>query len=73
MMKKLILFGFIILTSTSVFADMMGNVGFGDGYGMMYGSGVFGMGLFGLIYLVLISFIFSVIFWLTYNWLVKKR
>ncbi|HII14883.1 MAG TPA: hypothetical protein HA362_01065 [Nanoarchaeota archaeon] len=39
------------------------------GYGGMMGLGI-GMG-FGLVYFALAAFVFSAIFWLTYNWLVK--
>lgn len=35
------------------------------GYGLGTGAGI--------LYFALIAFIFSVIFWLTYNWLVKDR
>lgn len=42
---------------------------------MTYGTahGMFGLGVLKLIGFALISFIFSVIFWLTHNWLVKKK
>lgn len=65
-MKKILYLVFLILLSSSVLADL------GDmmGYGMM-GTGMFS--LFGLIYLAIGAFIFSAIFWLTHNWLVKKR
>lgn len=39
------------------------------GYGGMMGWGI-GMG-FGLVYFALAAFVFSAIFWWTYNWLVK--
>ena len=39
--------------------------------GMMNGTMMGGS--FGLVYFALVAFIFSVIFWLTHNWLVKKR
>ncbi len=45
------------------------------GYGMM-GSmsfGTTGVWLYSIFWLVLATFIFSVIFWLTYNWLAKER
>ncbi|MBI5392091.1 hypothetical protein HZB00_03765 [Candidatus Woesearchaeota archaeon] len=61
-MKKII----AALTSLSaiplVSAQMMG-------YGMDGGW----MLSFGLIYLAIFAFVFSVIFWLTYNWLAKKK
>lgn len=39
------------------------------GYGGMM---AWGMGL-GIVYFALAAFLFSVIFWLTYNWLVKAE
>jgi len=48
--------------------DLMGHGMMGSGYG-----GMFGMGLLWLLYFSLGAFIFSVIFWLTHNWLAKKR
>ena len=43
-------------------------------YGMGGNTGlVFGMGLYKLFYFALAVFIFSVIFWLTHNWLVKHK
>lgn len=47
----------------------------GDGtmaYNLM-GTGMFGASLYGLVYFALAAFIFSAIFWLTHNWLVKKK
>ena len=41
---------------------------FGFGYGMMGGIG---MGLYGVIWFAIAAFVFSVIFWLTYRWIVK--
>ncbi|MFH1064184.1 MAG: hypothetical protein V1729_03835 [Candidatus Woesearchaeota archaeon] len=49
------------------YGDMMG------GYGMMGGTGWFGMLLLGLLYLAIGAFVFSVVFWLTHNWLVKGK
>jgi len=68
-MKKAIIsiLGAAIVASPAVladFGDMMG------GYGMM-GSGT--MGLFGIVYFALAAFVFSAIFWLTYNWIVPKK
>jgi hypothetical protein len=65
-MKKIILFGALFaLLSQPVLAD----------WGMMDGTGMMGtgMGLVGLVYFAVGAFIFSVIFWLTHNWLVPKR
>ncbi len=65
-MKKTILFGALFaLLSQPVLADwgMMGSTG-------MMGSG---MGIYGVIYFALAAFVFSVIFWMTHNWIVPKR
>ena len=64
-MKKLIYPIMFVLLSTFAFAQT----------GLMHyketgtGSGMF----MGLLYFVAGAFIFSVIFWLTHNWLVKKK
>ena len=47
-------------------------MGFGTGYGMMGAGGWLGMGLFGLVYLAVAAFVFSVVFWMTYKWIVKN-
>lgn len=76
MKKRLLIFwlfgmGMVMISSIAIaVGDMMG---FGSGYGMMSGAGMFGMSLLGLIYLALGAFVFSVIFWLTYKWLVKDK
>jgi len=41
-----------------------------EDYGMM---GSYSWGLLGLVYFVLATLIFSIIFWLTHNWLVKGK
>jgi hypothetical protein len=68
-MKKAILLSMLLLLLPSVLAD------YGDmmSGGMMGGAGWFGMGLVGLIYFAIGAFVFSVIFWLTHNWLVKDK
>ncbi len=43
------------------------------GGGMMGGTGMFGMGALGLAFAVIIAFVFSVVFWLTYNLVVKRK
>ncbi len=43
------------------------------GGGNMMGYGASGLWLLKLVYFALAVFVFSVIFWLTHNWLVKKR
>ena len=68
-MKKILYLLATILLSTVVFAQSM--MDFTGGFGVMHKSGK-GC-LYGLIYFVIGSFIFSVIFWLTHNWLVKKK
>jgi hypothetical protein len=64
---------FLSLLATTVLADgnMMdfGNNNMMGGYGV---GGFLGMGVIGLIYFAIAAFIFSVIFWLTYKWLIKK-
>lgn len=72
-MKKILFFILLTLVSFPLisfaqYGDMMGNM---MGYGMMAG-GPWWMDLVGLIYLVLISFVFSLIFWLVYKWILKK-
>ncbi|MDD2697045.1 MAG: hypothetical protein PHE52_02715 [Candidatus Pacebacteria bacterium] len=73
-MKKLI----FLLFSLTFFpfiasADFGGMMGYGvDWRGMMGGAGMFGMGLAGFLFFVLVSFIFSLIFWLVYKCLIKK-
>ncbi len=72
-MKKILILPFLIaLSSTAVLAQygMMGNY---DGYGMMGGLGFFGAALLGLVYLAIASLVFSTVFWLTHNWLVKEK
>lgn len=73
--KKILVSGLVGLglLSPVVLADtgMMGS-GFG-GYGMMGGGWFFGMGVVWLLFLALGAFVFSVIFWLTYKWLVKNQ
>lgn len=46
-------------------------MGFGNGYGMM--AGFSWAALFGLIFFLLMSFLFSVIFWAVYNSMVKSK
>lgn len=71
-MKKLIILSSLSVVALSqvVSADMWDMMGSGSG---MMSSGAFGPGLLGLTYFALAVFIFSIIFWLTYNWLAKKR
>lgn len=41
-----------------------------SGYGMM---GVYGIGLLGLVYFAIASFIFAIIFWYTYKWIIQQK
>ncbi|NQU78301.1 hypothetical protein HQ545_00880 [Candidatus Woesearchaeota archaeon] len=68
-MKKAILLSMFLLLVPAVLADygMMGD------WGMMGGAGWFGMGILGLLYFMIGALVFSVIFWLTHNWLVKPH
>ena len=65
-MRKMIFLSIMTLMSPSALAqyNMMG------GNGMMSG---YGGGLTWLLYFAILSFVFSVIFWLTYNWLSGKK
>jgi len=65
-MKKIFYPLVFVLASPAVFADW----GMMDGYGMM---GYGGMGVFGVVYFALAAFVFSLIFWLTHNWIVPKK
>jgi uncharacterized membrane protein len=68
-MKKIILMPtFLVLLSSITIADYRDMMG----YGMM-GGGWAGMGLLGAIYFAFAALIFSIIFWLTHNWLVKGK
>ncbi len=62
----------LVLISSPVVAhnDMMD---FEYGGDMMGGTGMFGMGALGLAFAVIIAFVFSIIFWLTYNLVVKRN
>jgi len=65
-MKK-ILFSVVLsmlLVPSIVLADM-------GSTGMM--GGIFGTSLTWLIYFAIMSLIFSIVFWLTHNWLVKSK
>lgn len=68
MKKFTLLFAMLALLSTPALAQygMMGSYG-------GYGGGFITMGLLGLIYLALASFVFATIFWLVHNWLVKDK
>ncbi|MBU0629145.1 MAG: hypothetical protein KKC75_08210 [Nanoarchaeota archaeon] len=71
-MKKTILASIGALTASLplALADYGGMMGYGSGYSMMGGLGT---GLFGLLWVVLAAFIFSIIFWSTYKWIAKEE
>ncbi len=63
-MKKLVYPVMFVLLSTFAFAQT----------GLMHYSGEkAGINLMAFVYFAVMAFIFSVIFWLTHNWLVKKK
>ncbi len=64
-MKKLILTFIWVLFIPSVLADyrMMG-------YGMMSS---FGFGLYSIVWFIIVSFVFSVVFWSTYKLIIKNK
>ena len=71
-MKKLILIpSLLVLLSLIALADY-GMMGYNNGSGMMGGGWILG-GFVGILYFALAAFIFSVIFWLTHNWLSKCK
>jgi len=67
-MRKILYLLATLLMSTIVWANMMDFTG---GYGVAHKSGK-GC-IIGLLTFVVGAFIFSVIFWLTHKWLVKKK
>ena len=64
-MKKLVYPIMFVLLSTFAFAQTTGL--------MHYGDKSAGVNVVGFVYFAVMAFIFSVIFWLTHNWLAKKR
>jgi len=68
-MKKAILGLSTLAVLPVVSAQMTGNFG----STMMDGSRGWLSPLVGLVFFAVASFVFSVVFWLTYNWLAKKR
>ena len=65
-MKKIALFGIIALIIPSALADYGPMMGYG--YGMTGG-----IGIFGIIWFLIATFIFSVVFWSTYKWIIKSK
>lgn len=68
-MKKTFAVSLFVLLSlaTATYADTGDMMG---GYDMMDGWGMAGFGFIGLFYLIIVFFIFSAVFWLTYRWIV---
>lgn len=62
-MKQILMMSLLVLLSlaTATYADV------GD---MMSTWGMAGFGFIGLFYLIIVFFIFSAVFWLTYRWIV---
>lgn len=65
-MKRIILPLIMALTTPSVLADY-GHI---TGCGM---DGCVGNSLYGILWLAISAFVVSVIFWFTYNWIVKRK
>ncbi len=53
--------------------NMMGTYGGNYGYGMMGSSGFFGASLLWILFAAIGAFVFSVIFWWTYNMIAKDK
>lgn len=65
-MKKIILLGIMVLIIPSVLADY--------GHMMEYGmSSSIGMELYGIVWFVIVAFVFSLIFWSTYKLIAKDN
>jgi len=69
-MKNIIILSMLILllSASPAYADADDMMG----YSMMDGTGMLGFGLIGIFYLILVFFIFSAVFWLTYKWIIKE-
>lgn len=62
-----------LLSVAAIIPAVLADMGQMMGYGMIGSAGTFGMSLLGVLYFVLMAFVFSAIFWGTHNWLVKKK
>lgn len=73
-MKKLFILALLslIVLPLIVLADSDDMMGYGMMNGWMVGQFGAGAMFLGLIWVVVISFVFSLIFWLVYKWIVKK-
>lgn len=72
-MNKIVLAITAILALPSVLADPYDMMNWGSG---MMGGGMMGFGVGGILaltYFVILSLVFSVIFWWAYNWIVPKE
>ncbi len=73
-MKKIIMLAPLFLMS--LINIVVADSGYMGGYGMMSGGMMnwsWGFGFLWLFWLVVISFVFSVVFWLCYKWLVESN
>ena len=76
MFKKLLV---LVLEGAGLMSAALADTGEVMGSGMMFGTTKYGMmgwgwmSLWGLFWLILVSFVFSVIFWLCYKWIVKNK
>ncbi len=75
-MKKI--FVLVLLSTTSLPLVALANSGDMMSFGMMNGWMMNGSGwgwgamFSGLIWILLVSFVFSLVFWLVYKWIIKK-
>ncbi len=72
MKKRIILLPMLLVSSFNVLANA--GEGYMAGSNMMGGTGELMLGsLFGLFYMVVASFVFSLVFWGTYKWLIEDK
>lgn len=63
----------VVLLAALLFVLAVGGSGMMGYGGMMGGYGMAGFGVIGMIYVALVSFVFSAVFWMTYKWIVKEN
>jgi len=63
----------LVLIAGLLFVLAVGGTGMMGYGGMMGGYGMAGFGVIGMIYVGLISFVFSLVFWMTYKLIVKEE